>query len=318
MNVEGSSSSSSAAASSGSAAGPPAGYSTGSYIVLYTSDGQPIWFDPKTVSGVPEGQEDLYFPLPYNASVASSSTSLYERPKMPDRTANIAYFVFGRFQPPHTGHIEHIMAMIGLAVSNATASNPIDVYIFPSPTDGTSDDPLIMDIKLHVITELLKKKLPGGNPPNVNIHIINTLEIPNVGSPFAAIVALLRKGYTQIRLFGSGDRVESFAKMIAPFKAKGTDIESLDTVRRMNESGEAVGISGSKLREIAIRTPFKRADFEEFKGKGYTIDSKVQLSDMGIIDIIRNIRISSGVPDIADESGKVIFTEGGRRSTRKR
>jgi Cytidylyltransferase-like len=217
-----------------------------------------------------------------NKNSSSSSSAAASSGATSGKTA---FFIYGRFQPPHMGHIEHIVTMLEAATKAGA-----DAYIFPSPSLDGADNPLSVDTRIEVIDTLLKAKRIPSNAYN----LVNTVETPKTDSPFITIPTLLSKGYSHIVLFASGDRMDSFNKMIESFTGRGIDVKVADTHRALNDDGNPSGISGTKMREKARANPFSKAIFDE-------IQHYIPVPGDLLLQVITEIRNGHSLPPIIPE-----------------
>jgi hypothetical protein len=147
-----------------------------------------------------------------------------------------AYFVFGRFQPPHAGHAELIERLYTLAHADGA-----DPYVFPSSTHDAKTNPLTIDQKVR----WLKMMFPATSYPG--LKIINTTRM-HCTTILKAVDILKAAGYEEISIFAGTDRIPGFAKML-----KDTGVTIIEKPRG------AGAISGTKMREIALE-----GDFDSF------------------------------------------------------
>jgi len=167
------------------------------------------------------------------------------------KKSNVAYFTFGRFQPPTIGH-----GLLINSVANAANAGKGDAYIFVSSTLNKLDKPVPADVEkaegfknpldVYYKIEVLKKMYPSG------VEFVNTIE-NECNNPFAAIGLLASMGYTHVYFLVGGDRVGDFKKR---FKKSGfVTVESVGARNENNNSGlpgnNIKGMSGTKMRLAA-------------------------------------------------------------------
>ena len=146
-----------------------------------------------------------------------------------------AYFIFGRFQPPHFGHAHLINTLYDMAKEKGA-----DPYVFPTSTTEPPDrNPLSIDRKIVY----LKKMFPPSRYPL--LRIINTTD-QKCTIIYDVIKLLKEAGYEKLTLFVGPDRVESFAKQFAVPKF----VEEFGTVdivaeKRLDIEPEITGISAA-------------------------------------------------------------------------
>lgn len=207
------------------------------------------------------------------------------------KNKTIAFFAFGRFQPPTVGH-----GLLIKSVEKAAIEGNGDAYIFVSSTlnklkktvtekleSATGfKNPLDVQTKIDV----LKKMYPSNN-----IKYVNT-ETCKCNNPFLAISALLEKGYSHLYLFVGEDRF----KEMGPKFRNNPDVTLIYAGDR-NETGNSVkSMSGTKMRKAAINR-----NLNTFK-KGVVTNS---FSHMDAADLMQKVRRGVGLT-------------GGRYTRRKR
>ena len=146
-----------------------------------------------------------------------------------------AYFIFGRFQPPHFGHAHLINTLYDMAKEKGA-----DPYVFPTSTTEPPDrNPLSIDRKIVY----LKKMFPPSRYPL--LRIINTTD-QKCTIIYDVIKLLKEAGYEKLTLFVGPDRVKSFAKQFAVPKFV-EDFGTVDIVaeKRLDIEPEITGISAA-------------------------------------------------------------------------
>ena len=152
-----------------------------------------------------------------------------------------AYFMFGRFQPPHIGHINIINEMYKIAEENKA-----DSYVFVSSTNK-ENNPLTVYQKITWLTKQM---------PNSNVRFINTTEclkennsvVKACKTIFNVMDALKSQGYTNIILCVGSDRVTNFSKL-----TKYMTILGLGKERNKNSKNALQSISGTKMRNLSMK-----------------------------------------------------------------
>ena len=149
-----------------------------------------------------------------------------------------AYFVFGRFNPPHKGHKE----MVNILIEKAAAAGA-DPYVFATSTQNDKRDPLYV----HEKVEILKRMYPRVS----DVRIINTTKSACKTIP-AVIGRLKDAGYKRIVLVAGGARIADFT---GKFEVeKGVPLEVVSGGERdpdaedPERAGTAAGYSASKMR----------------------------------------------------------------------
>jgi nicotinic acid mononucleotide adenylyltransferase len=179
-----------------------------------------------------------------------------------EKKNNVAYFTFGRFQPPTIGH-----GLLINSVANAAKEGSGDAYIFlsstvnklnkPPPKTGVeSKEGFKNPLDVYYKIKVLKKMYPSG------VQFVNTRE-NKCNSPFLAVERLASMGYTHVYFLVGGDRAPEFGQ-----KFKKSDFVTVVSVGARNENNDSVStgntikaMSGTKMRRAAAArnsTTFKK------------------------------------------------------------
>jgi len=177
----------------------------------------------------------------------------------PTTESKTAYFIFGRFQPPHIGHAHLINILYREAKENGA-----DPYVFPTSTQDIIRNPLSIERKVVY----MKKMFPPRLYPKLKIINTTTQDCTTI---YKAIAHLKEAGYTTLKLFVGEDRVKSFTKQfeIPKFKEEfGTvgifGVERPENGAEMSASAAAsapIKMSATKVREYATN-----GNIESFTG----------------------------------------------------
>jgi phosphopantetheine adenylyltransferase len=176
------------------------------------------------------------------------------------KRSDVAYFVFGRFNPPHRGHKE----MVDILIEKAGAAGA-DPYVFATSTQNDKRDPLFVDEKV----EILKRMYPKVS----QVRIINTTKSGCKTIP-AVIGRLKDAGYKRIVLVAGGARVADFTGKFEVEKGQPLEVvnggERDPDAEDPERAGTAAGYSASKMRSAV-----KRRDWNTFRaGLNETIGSR--------------------------------------------
>lgn len=193
-----------------------------------------------------------------------------------------AIFAFGRMNPPTLGHEKLIMKVVELA--NRDGADP---YIFISHTQDSKKNPLTSTQKLKYLRLGI---------PKAQKHIVASA---TVKTPFDALGHLIDLGYTEVVLVAGQDRVPEFNKSVGsyvnhPDPEKSFELDSFRVVsagERDPDADGAEGMSGTKMRQLAISNNFK-----QFK-KGVPS----QLSDKYAQEMFDAIRKAMKIEEMVEE-----------------
>ena len=159
-------------------------------------------------------------------------------------------FTFGRYQPPTKGH---------LRVWEKVANTEGDAhYIYTSHTKDKKRNPLDYNTKIGLIKSALKEH-------NINAEVIDS----EAKTIIDVVVDIASKGYNNLIFVGGSDRLDDMVSLIRKYNDKPNaegnsyhfdSIEGVSAGERDPDSDNVEGISGTKLRQMAID-----GDFEGFK-----------------------------------------------------
>lgn len=159
-------------------------------------------------------------------------------------------FTFGRYQPPTKGH---------LRVWEKVANTEGDAhYIYTSHTKDKKRNPLDYNTKIGLIKSALKEH-------NINAEVIDS----EAKTIIDVVVDIANKGYNNLIFVGGSDRLDDMVSLIRKYNDKPNaegnsyhfdSIEGVSAGERDPDSDNVEGVSGTKLRQMAID-----GDFEGFK-----------------------------------------------------
>lgn len=159
-------------------------------------------------------------------------------------------FTFGRYQPPTKGHLK---------VWEKVANTEGDAhYVYTSHTKDKKKNPLDYNTKIGLINSALKEH-------NINAEVIDS----EAKTIIDVVVDIANKGYNNLIFVGGSDRLNDMIELIRKYNDKPNaegnfyhfdSIEGVSAGERDPDSDSVEGISGTKLRQMAMD-----GDFEGFK-----------------------------------------------------
>src|SRR6056300_1497244 len=161
--------------------------------------------------------------------------------ELPSKTV---VFVFGRFNPPTTGH-ELLFKM----VKKIATQNKADHVIYASKTQDKKKNPLSVDRKLHYLKLMFK---------GFNFTAANQNE-----RTFMEVAAHLNKKYKNIIMVAGSDRIVEYERLLNRYNGKNFKFDTIQVVsagERDPDSDNASGMSASKMRQFA-----EKGNFIQFK-----------------------------------------------------
>ena len=149
---------------------------------------------------------------------------------------------FGRFNVPTIGH-----GILAKKVLDTATSVKADHIVYASRTQDAKKNPLDVDTKV----KYLKKMFPGINFKAANENIRTFIEMAT---------KLSEEGYKNLIMIAGSDRIEEYQKLLDKYNGKVFKFNSIKVAsagERDPDADGAAGMSGTKMREAAIRGNFK-------------------------------------------------------------
>ena len=178
---------------------------------------------------------------------------------------------FGRFNPPHLGHLELMN----------TAANSVedkkDAYmIVPSRSNDPKKNPLDPNTKV----DMMKSMFPQ--------HANNIMNDTKTRTIFDVLNGANNDGYANVRIVGGADRVKEFNKLATNYNGKLYDFDNVEVISSGERDPDAEGVEG--LSASRMRLAASENDFKAFK-KGLPKD----LDDEKKKEIFTTVRSSMGI-----------------------
>ena len=178
---------------------------------------------------------------------------------------------FGRFNPPHLGHLQLMNTAAGSVESDK------DTYIIvPSRSNDPKKNPLDPNTKV----DIMKAMFPQ--------HADNIMNDTSARTIFDVLGAANNQGFANVKIVGGADRVKEFTKLANNYNGKLYDFDKVDVISSGDRDPDAEGVEGlsaSRMRLAASENDFKA--FSKGLPKDLDKDSKKQIftavrSSMGI------------------------------------
>ena len=193
---------------------------------------------------------------------------------------------FGRFNVPTIGH-----GLLAKKVVDTAKSFKADHIVYASRTQDAKKNPLDVDTKV----KYLKKMFPGINFKAANEDVRTFIEMA---------AKLSEEGYKNLVMIAGSDRIEEYQKLLDKYNGKDFKFNSIKVVsagERDPDADGAAGMSGTKMREAAIK-----GDFKAFRsGIPKTLSDK---ETKELMEKVRKIMIKEEFN--VDEAFVEILTEG--------
>lgn len=163
-----------------------------------------------------------------------------------EETTKEITFAFGRFQPPHNGHLKLLDKVASIAKG--------DYEIYPSQTQDPKKNPLDLKSKANYMREMFPR------------HAKHIMANPKVKTVLDALNIFYEGGYTKVKFVVGSDRVKAF-EFIKKYNGQKTNtgyyhfpdgIEIISAGERDPDSDDIVSaMSASRLRKAATDGNFK-------------------------------------------------------------
>ena len=197
--------------------------------------------DPNFVDPALQQQEPA--PVPKEAPKASMSSDLEAGPPPVPKTKGTLTLAFGRFNPPHAGHLQ----LMDIAAQSAEAEGS-DYIIVPSRTQDKKKNPLDADTKISMMRSMF---------PQHSERIMND---PSNRSIFDVLKRAHNDGYANVRIVAGQDRVKEFDKLSQSYNGALYQFDGLEVISsgdRDPDSDGVEGLSSSRMRLAAMEGDFK-------------------------------------------------------------
>ena len=183
-------------------------------------------------------------PVPEQQPEIQISPELEAGPPPVPKSRGTLTVAFGRFNPPHAGHLQ-LMNTASLA---AEQDGEVGEYVIvPSRSEDPKKNPLNADEKV----EFMRQMFPEHSP-----RIQND---PNVRTIFDVLKRAHYDGYTNIRIVGGADRVKEFEKLANNYNGTLYQFDNVEVISagdRDPDSDGVEGMSASRLRLAAAENDF--------------------------------------------------------------
>ena len=160
-----------------------------------------------------------------------------------EKTKGTLTIAFGRFNPPHLGHLQ----LMDTAAASAEQEGS-DYMIVPSRSQDPKKNPLDPDTKISVMRQMF---------PQHSERIINDA---NTKTIFDVLKRAHNDGYANVRIVGGADRVKEFDKLANNYNNNLYQFDNIEVVSagdRDPDSEGVEGLSASRMRLAAAEGDFK-------------------------------------------------------------
>ncbi len=204
-----------------------------------------------------------------------------EEPMVPrNEGGGSVVITFGRFNPPHTGHLKLLDKVADEAYKDGS-----DYMIYPSQSQDPKKNPLDFQSKTNVMQTMFPH------------HAGNIVSDPSGGrNIFDVLKGLHAQGYDNVKIVVGDDRVKEFTNITGKYNGKTYNFGKLDIVsagERDPDSEDVEGMSASKMRKAA-----QDNDYDAFK-KGLPKDVKSADAKSIYMQVRRSMNLEEDLYQIA-------------------
>ena len=160
-----------------------------------------------------------------------------------EKTKGTLTVAFGRFNPPHLGHLQ----LMDTAAASAEAEGS-DYMIVPSRSQDPKKNPLDADTKVTIMRTMF---------PQHSERIANDVSTRTI---FDVLKKAHNDGYANVRIVGGADRVKEFDKLANNYNGNLYAFDNIEVISagdRDPDSDGVEGLSASRMRLAAAEGDFK-------------------------------------------------------------
>jgi len=179
------------------------------------------------------------------------SPDLVAGPPPVPKTKGTLTLAFGRFNPPHAGHLQLMDVAAQSAAQSAELGNGDDYIIVPSRSQDPKKNPLDADTKVS----MMRQMFPQHSERIVNDGANRTI--------FDVLKKAHNDGYTNVRIIAGQDRVKEFDKLSQNYNGQLYQFDNMEVVSSGDRDPDAEGMEG--LSSSRMRLAAAEGDFKTFR-----------------------------------------------------
>ena len=179
------------------------------------------------------------------------SPDLAAGPPPVPKTKGTLTLAFGRFNPPHAGHLQLMDVAAQSAAQSAELGNGDDYIIVPSRSQDPKKNPLDADTKIS----MMRQMFPQHSERIVNDGANRTI--------FDVLKKAHNDGYTNVRIIAGQDRVKEFDKLSQNYNGQLYQFDNMEVVSSGDRDPDAEGMEG--LSSSRMRLAAAEGDFKTFR-----------------------------------------------------
>ena len=179
------------------------------------------------------------------------SPDLAAGPPPVPKTKGTLTLAFGRFNPPHAGHLQLMDVAAQAAAQSAELGNGDDYIIVPSRSQDPKKNPLDADTKVS----MMRQMFPQHSERIVNDGANRTI--------FDVLKKAHNDGYTNVRIVAGQDRVKEFDKLSQNYNGQLYQFDNMEVISSGDRDPDAEGMEG--LSSSRMRLAAAEGDFKTFR-----------------------------------------------------
>ena len=183
-----------------------------------------------------------------------------------EKTKGTLTVAFGRFNPPHLGHLQLMDTAAGAAEAEGS-----DYMIVPSRSQDAKKNPLDADTKVSIMRQMF---------PQHSERISNDVGTRTI---FDVLKKAHNDGYANVRIVGGADRVKEFEKLSNNYNGNLYNFDNIEVVSAGDRDPDSEGVEG--LSASRMRLAASEGDFKTFRS-GMPEDMRPK-DARAIFDIVR-------------------------------
>jgi len=197
------------------------------------------------------------------------------------KTKGTLTVAFGRFNPPHLGHLQ----LMDTAAASAEAEGS-DYMIVPSRSQDPKKNPLDPDSKVAIMRQMF---------PQHSERITNDVSTKTI---FDVLKKAHNDGYTNVRIVGGADRVKEFDKLANNYNGNLYAFDNIEVVSAGDRDPDSDGVEG--LSASRMRLAAAEGDFKTFR-----LGMPPEMRPKDAKAVFDTVRASMGIQDEVVEVWKI-------------
>ena len=185
-------------------------------------------------------------PTPQEEPQTQLSPELEAGPPPVPKTKGTLTVAFGRFNPPHAGHLQ----LMDTAAA-AAAEEESDYLIVPSRSNDPKKNPLDADTKVAFMRGMFP------------LHSSRIQNDVNTRTIFDVLKKAHNDGYANVRIVGGADRVKEFDKLANNYNGALYQFDNVEVLSAGDRDPDADGVEG--MSASRLRLAASENDFRTFK-----------------------------------------------------